>query len=322
MGNATCWMSPDNLDALSPELAELAAAGEISIYVNEGTAWEQISMGQMPAAGEGSLLQNRELRRAISACMDRQSIVDRLFNGQIRVADSYMLPGHPYSQPQSGAIIFDPLSAGIALDGLGWRDVDNDPDTPRTSMGIAGIPEQTPLIFSYLVSDDNQSLETAGIVQQSLARCGIGLDVVSLPANQLFASGPDGPLFGRQFQLAQFSWSTALEPPCGFYLESEIPGPYPVFPKGWGGANAVGYVNPDYDRVCVQALRSEYGTEAHTSAHRAAWERLIVDAVMVPLFFHPQALVSRPDFCGLRLDPSTRESLWNIEAFAFADGCP
>ena len=47
-----------------------------------------------------------------------------------------------------------------------------------------------------------------------------------------------------------------MEPACFLYTSEEIPGPYPQYPKGWGGANASGYSNLQFDLACRQALNS------------------------------------------------------------------
>ena len=99
--------------------------------------------------------------------------------------------------------------------------------------------------------------------RQTCDQCGIQLEILSQPAEQYLAAGPDGPVFGRQFDLAQFAWMTAVEPPCSLYLTNEIPGPYPDYPKGWGGVNASGYSNAQYDQACLDAL---YSLADHASA--------------------------------------------------------
>ena len=38
-----------------------------------------------------------------------------------------------------------------------------------------------------------------------------------------FADGPEGPLFGRHFDLGSFAWLTGVEPPCGLYLCTQWP---------------------------------------------------------------------------------------------------
>ena len=43
---------------------------------------------------------------------------------------------------------------------------------------------------------------------------------------------------------------------------------------------------------------------------------------VLPLFFHVNAMVSRPDLCGLTLDVTSRSPLKDIETFALADICP
>lgn len=41
----------------------------------------------------------------------------------------------------------------------------------------------------------------ANLIVQNLADCGIAVTHTSLPAEELYAPGPDGVLFGRQFDM-------------------------------------------------------------------------------------------------------------------------
>ena len=97
------------------------------------------------------------------------------------------------------------------------------------------------------------------------------------------APGPDGPIFGRSFDLAQFAWTTSFEPPCNLYLTSEIPGPYPDFPKGWGGVNASGYSNPEFDQACDNALFSLSDSAQHRPEHFKAQQIFSEDLPGLPL---------------------------------------
>ena len=100
-----------------------------------------------------------------------------------------------------------------------------------------------------------------------LGQCGIRTKIIAQPVQEFLAPGPDGPVFGRSFDLAQFAWAGSFVPACNLYLTSEITGPYPDFPKGWGGMNASGYTNPQFDAACGNALFSLADAPQHRSEH-------------------------------------------------------
>jgi peptide/nickel transport system substrate-binding protein len=314
-----------NLNWLSAELMELVESQELELVRREGTSWEQITFGVLPASGDTSplpsLLHQKELRQALAGCIDRQRIVNELFNGQTVVLDSYVPPFHPLFNPDIPRYSYDPQNAGMALQNLGWLDLDGDPTTPRVSQGVSGVTDGIPLSLSYLVAEEDISMKTAEIVRASLANCGVELQIQPLEQNALLAPGPEGLIFGRQFQLAQFSWVSSLEPACFLYFSAEIPGPYPEFPKGWGGANAAGYSSPELDRRCLQAMISPAEDPGYFDFHASAQKLIAEDLPVMPLYLHNQILVVRPDFCGLDLDPSVRDSFWNLERFNFGSNC-
>ena len=132
---------------------------------------------------------------------------------------------------------------------------------------------------------------------------------------------PLTPLFGRQFDLAQFSWQLADEPSCQLYLGEAVPGSdLDTFPYGWGGWNLTGWRNADFDQACVASQAALPGTESYTSNHRQAQQVFAAELPVVPLFVHQQVAAARPDICGFDFD-QTAGSLWNIEAFGYAELC-
>jgi peptide/nickel transport system substrate-binding protein len=147
------------------------------------------------------------------------------------------------------------------------------------------------------------------------------MEISTLPAGDLFAPGPDGPLFGRQFAMAQYAWPAAIEPPCYLYTTRQIPGPYPEYPLGWGGANASGFSSAELDQACRQALNSLPDQPEHANAHFQAQAVFAEELPSLPLFLRSTYLASRPDLCGLAADASATNALWNLEMLDYGDGC-
>jgi peptide/nickel transport system substrate-binding protein len=125
-----------------------------------------------------------------------------------------------------------------------------------------------------------------------LGLCGVGLELVTSPAEELYAAGPPGPVFGRQFDLAQLAWSTGVHPACDLWLASQIPGdPNSLdengatkFPLGWGGQNASSYGSPAYDQACLAALNTLPGQPGYEDSHREAQAIFAQDLPVVPLY--------------------------------------
>jgi peptide/nickel transport system substrate-binding protein len=293
-----------------------------SLFTVPGGAWEQILFGINPASEtHPAIFSSPEVRQAVATCIDRERIIDQLYPGMLFVPDSFVLPDHPLYNAQSIRYIYDPQAASDKLAASGWIDHDDDPGTPRLSQGVAGFQDGTPFEFSYLASNDPEREQTALMIQSDLAGCGIRMNLTLGEASEVYAGGPDGPIFGRQFDAAQLAWSANSELPCYFFSSYEIPGPIPDFPKGWGGANASGFNHPAYDRACSTSLSTLKDSPAYASAYGEAQWILAEQLPALPLYLHPRVAAARPDLCGFNLDPSTPNSLWNLEWLDYGETC-
>jgi peptide/nickel transport system substrate-binding protein len=303
-------------------LADLQSQGALQMTILPGTAWEQLTFGVSSLDDQRPrFFALAEVRRAAALCLDRQALGEGLYGGRAEIAQAYLPESHPFYNAEAPAPAYDPAKAGELLAAAGWVDLDQNPQTPRTSQGVAGLPDQILFQVDYLVSPDEAQQAVARQIQAALSACGIGVNLVTLDTQAYLAPGPEGPVFGRKFDLAQFAWSPALEPPCSLYSSDEIPGPYPDYPKGWGGVNAGGYTNPDYDRLCRDGRFTLPEMALHAQAYRQAQAVLAEDVPALPLYWHFKVLLSRPDFCGVSVDAATAEPFWNMEVFDYGEGC-
>ena len=303
-------------------LGELQGAGKLAVAFENGSAWEHADFGITTLSqGAPSLFQSKEMRQAIALCIDREGLAAALFPGQSQVPATYLHPQHPFYDPEVPTYAYDPGGAADRLTSLGWIDEDANPQTPRRSVGVPGVPDGSPLEISYQTIDGAVRRQAAGMIQASLAACGVQLNVTYLPADQLFAPGPEWSVFGRLFQMAQFGWETSLEPACFLYTTQEIPGPYPTYPRGWGGANLTGYSSPAFDQACETARSTLPDQAEHAQAQRLAQSIFSDDLPVIPLYLIPSRVAMRLDMCGVQLDPSASSALWNLEAFDYGESC-
>ncbi len=303
-------------------LLDTQSSGEARVHFIPGTAWEHADFGiSSTDASLPPIFQLKGTRQALAMCINRQQMAEELFLGHSEEADSYVHPSHPLYNPDARHYDFDPVAASALLESLGWLDDDDDPNTPRLSLGVPEVLDGTPLTFIFLTTDEDEKVRAAGILKDSLSECGVHVEINPIPSETLFAPGPDGPVFGRKFSLAQFNWETALQPPCYLYLTSEIPGSYPGHPKGWGGANASGFSSPEFDEACNLALSSLVDTPEHRDAQYLAQAIFSEELPVVPLYLRPSWVVTRSDLCGVQVDASMRSPLWNIEEFDYGKGC-
>jgi peptide/nickel transport system substrate-binding protein len=268
------------------------------------------------------------MRQAIAYCMDRQAVVDQALYGLSEVINSYLPNNHPLYNSAAAVYPYDPTAGMALLDEVGWVDDDGNPDTPRVSSGIGGIPDGIPLTFYYETTDSALRQQVTQILAQSLAGCGIEVALWYHPAYEWYAAGPDGRLYGRKYDLGQFAWLTWVIPPCDLYLSTQVDGPdggtwIPImdpaagpqtFIEDWVGVNTAGYFNPTYDTACNNALGALYGESGYTTNHLLAQQIFAADLPVIPLFLRLKIAASGPTITGYDLDPTAQE-MWNIEEF-------
>jgi peptide/nickel transport system substrate-binding protein len=311
------------LEAQTASLMQMRDAGRISLAFQYASAWEVLEFGISSLAEDRPVFfANREARQAVAMCIDRQALVDQLSGGQMQTADMYVPASHPLYNPEAEHYTYNPQAAAEQLTALGWMDTDDNSSTARIAQGVSGIADGTPFTVQLLTSDDEGHLTAAQMIQADLAKCGIQVEIISQPVADYLAAGPDGPVFGRRFDLAQFAWQAALEPPCSLYLTSEIPAEYPTSQKGWGGVNASGYSSPEYDATCLNALYSLADTPQHREKHAEAQAIFAGDVPALPLYWHYRLILGRPDICRLPGEAASDSIFSDLELFNYGASCP
>lgn len=303
-------------------LVERQKNGDLDVLLQIGTAWEQITFGiESVDINRPDFFALRETRQAVAQCLDRSAIAQAAFPIEAEIPSSYVMPGDPMFNPGVEEYRFDPSAAQELLQSVGWIDHDENPATPRSASGVPGVLDGTSFEVTYLVPDDEIHPQVAEIAASNLAACGIQVEISPQSMDELFAPGPEGVVFGRQFDLVQFAWISSDEPSCDLYTTAEIPGPFPEFPRSWGGGNASGYSNPEYDRACYQGLFSLPDDPAYREGHDLAQLIFTQDLPALPLYQMGRIAVSRPDLCGV--DPvSGINIVWeHLEDIDYGDGC-
>jgi peptide/nickel transport system substrate-binding protein len=310
------------LETQTNRLIELEGSGALQVILQVGTGMEQALFGIEPVdPNQPPLFNQKEVRQAIAHCIDQEAILSATWPGINEPLTTYIHPWHPLFNQEIAGYDYDPVKANEMLSNAGWVNVNGDATGPRTAFGVAGVPNGTPFQFSYLVWENETSLFVGQIVAESLAQCGIQVEVEGFSWQDLLKPGPEGPIFGRNFGMAQFGWITSFEPPCSLFLSEEIPGPYPAHVKGWGGANAAGYHNPEFDEACRAAISMMAGLEENVNAHMKAQEIFAEDLPSIPLYLHTRYMAARADFCGIDPLLPPGNTLSNLEMLAYGKDC-
>ncbi len=316
------------LDGEIDLLTELQRNDQVKLLTSTTPLIERLDFGIKPASyddGYAPGLGDRQdifgdvrTRQAIAYCLDRQRVVTSVLSGISQVPDTFVSPSHPRFNADASKYAFS-VNSGIGLlDQAGWKDVDNNPATPRVSITVKNVVIGTPLVVDYWTTTALQRRQVTEILTESLAQCGIGLNVKYMDQQDIFAPGPDGPLFGRKFDLAEYALGTnGTEPPCAWFITEQIP----TKENKWLGVNISGYTNSDYDAQCRKALNTLPGTQDYKDAYAAVQAIYASDLPSIPLYMRIKAAAARRDMCNYSLDAFSVNDLWNIEDLDYGPNC-
>lgn len=302
-----------------PLLVQAEQYGLLRVISATSNGWEHIDFGVAPVSDHqrADFFGDVRVRQAIVQCIDRQAIVDEVTYGRSVVPASYLPPEHPlYAGDRLVHWDYDPTMGRALLEEVGW--LDGDEDGVLEAHRVQEVRPGTPFEVTLLTpSDSVASQQVARIVKANLADCGMRINLETRPSWEFAARGPEGPLFGRRFDLAETTWWFDVIPPCGHYTTSEIPDK-----ERWYGDNPTGYSNPDYDAVCQAALRALPGTPEYEEYHKQAQVIFSEEVPAIPLFLWLRVAVARPGVLNFTLDSTAQSELWNIEMLDLQDAPP
>ncbi|MEI6289642.1 MAG: ABC transporter substrate-binding protein [Chloroflexota bacterium] len=316
------------LDGEIDLLTELQRSDQVKLLTSTTPLIERLDLGIKPASyddGYAPGLGDRQdmfgdvrTRQGIAYCLDRQRVVTSVLSGISQVPDTFISPSHPLFNAAAQKYTFNVNSGISLLDQAGWKDADSNPATPRVAVTVKNVVIGTPLVVDYLTTTALQRRQVTEILTESLAQCGIGLNVKYMDQQEIFAPGPDGPLFGRKFDLAEYALGTnGTEPPCAWFTSDQIPSKT----NKWLGVNISGYTNLDYDAQCRKAVNSLPGTQDYKDAYAAVQSIFAADLPSIPLYMRIKAEAARRDMCNFSLDAFSVNDLWNIEDLDYGPNC-
>jgi peptide/nickel transport system substrate-binding protein len=237
-------------------------------------------------------------------CTDRQSMVDEILFGESQVMHSYVPTTHPLYPDDMKEWPYDVTAANRLLDSAGYLDKDGD-----------GFREDSETATRFEVSlmgalGNQVGEQLANMVKQNLADCGVDVRLELIDGNFYFADGPEGPLFGRHFDLASFPWLISIEPNCSLYLSSQIPGPE----NGWnsGYNNETGFISEDFDAACLAANSALPGLPGYEENHEDALRIWSEEVPIIPLFARLKVAAAREGMLNFIIDPTQESELWNL----------
>jgi len=221
---------------------------------------------------EGELLWNKQLRQAIAASIDREEIVDRVFEGRNIPAYHMVPPGYPYAT--------EPF-----LDKYGQQDL----DLAIELLTELGYTESAPAKISLWYPPDHYGTTTA--------------DVVQVIKEQLESTGL------MQVTLESQNWAEYVNSFVEGRLPFFMLGWFPDFadPENWltpfasclqSPDNGVNYCNEEMDTLLQQAA-AETDPDKRAALYEQIGELYAEEVPTIPLFWEPEFITYREGVEGV-----------------------
>jgi peptide/nickel transport system substrate-binding protein len=272
--------------ALSPQVTA-RAQDRYDIWFVPSATWEHLEVNQHSHLPQVADLQLDDVRtrRAIVHAIDRQAMVEALFDGLQPVAHADVSPFNPNYNPDVPQYDYDPERASELLSELGW------------TRGGDGILQRT-TADGRTARFELEFVTTAGnavrerqqqFIAEDLRQVGIDVRINNAPSNVVFAPeffdrGYDGAWTGLLMFAYVSSQSSSLNQAT--YLCRSIPNP----DNNYSGQNVAGGCVPDYD-----ALREQAVVELDLDAARPIYQEMqriyAEELIAIPLFFRSNPLV-------------------------------
>ena len=321
-----CDLLDDSFElAGHPEIiTTIMAEDGMDVHITPGKDWTQLVFGIQPAiydqistpffSERPDYFGDVRTRQGIAHCLDRQMIVDQLFTGLSEPWPSFLLPDESFLA-SGDQLFFNPDTGVNYFEEAGWHLTDGG-EGVRIARDVALVPNGTRLSLELLVSETRFHQDLAGMIQESLAACGVEVQIRSLTTNQLYAPGPDGPLFGRAFDLALITWQPMPDLDCHLYSSWQIP----AAGNQWIGTNLAGVDSPDYDRVCTDAALAVPGEQDRKLL--TAEQEFLSLMPAVPFSAPPGVTVfDKSDWCK-SADPGSTAFYFSLQPVSMGDTCP
>ncbi|MCM6778214.1 ABC transporter substrate-binding protein [Nocardia sp. CDC159] len=216
------YMSPQDVDALAKDpglrLLQSSSLGFQGIYINIGNV---DGVGKPAKQIDTPIAKDARIRQALSLSIDRQALVDTVFNNWYEPACTGIVPQSGFATP-----------AGTACPAY-------DPKRARELLAEAGV--QVPYRVKLQVQNQPDQLRYAQALQASVAEGGFELDVQPTEYSTLLDVQKRGT-----YEAMYFGWSGRLDPDANISR----------FLTTGSSGNYSGYSSPALDDLLGRAARS------------------------------------------------------------------
>lgn len=219
------------------------------------------------------------IRRALTMAIDRQRIIRQNLNGMgVEITG----PLYRYSKNYDASIPpypYDPVAARHILESEGWYDSDGDGIIDKT---IGGKIVPFRLSLTYFVKSPTAKA-IGEYVAQALKEVEIGCDLNGVDIADLSATFDD-----KNFDAIQLAWSQGSPPEEPKQLW------YSTGAREKGSSNAIGFANPEIDKI-IDQLQYEYNPQKRIELYHR-FDQVIHEEAPYTFLYTPKAALIYRDY--------------------------
>jgi len=288
--------------ALAPELGQIEKAGYKVWYV-PGLAWERLDINtKFP-------LDDVKVRQALAYAIDRQEIIDKLYQGKAEIQETFFPKFHWAYSDDIAHYAYDVDKAKALLKEGGWNCV-KFPCVKTVKQ--AGKDVTKKLEFTLVTTDQRDRQLVAQMLQSQMTAAGFGVNLLFLYGSNLFAAATaGGPLVTRTFDVAQYAARTgdAADVNRAYACNS-----IPSRENNFAGQNYAGWCNPEADPLITSALNAEIAVLREKQKPLLARVQKIwtTDVPVIPLYNYPVVHITHPGLKNWKPTPADSSPVtWN-----------
>jgi len=247
------------------------------------------------------VFQDKAVRQALYAAMDRKSIIDAIYYGLPTPTESY-LPRQAWAfNPNLPVNEYNPAKAKQILDAAGWKP------------GADGVREKggVRLEFTNSTTAGNHVREQAQqLLQQNWQEIGAKMTIKNMPA---------AVIWGDYFAMSQYDsvmvgedFLTGPDPDVSYYFDS-----HNVPAKGGAGNNTMQYANPEVDKLLLEGATTT--DMARRKTIYAQVQSIIRDDLpLLPIFQYAVIEGTKAKLIGYAPNVNTQSNCWNVGQWYWA----
>lgn len=250
--------------------ADLSLGQKYKVVFQDGVIYEHIDL-----QFKNPILKDLNVRQALMYALDRDKLVQALFEGRQKKAIHNIDPRDPYYTEDVPQYSYDPQKAETLLDAAGWK---KGPDGLRYKDG-----QKLSLMIMSTAQDKTRELVEV-YLQQLWKKVGIELTIKNEPARVYFGETVRKGLYPA---MAMFAWTSNPDnPPRAQLTSSQIP----TEKNGYSGQNSGGWSNAVADKN-LDAVYDEFDINKRKEMMKTSLQEYTRDVPVIPLYYRAEIVV-------------------------------